>query len=101
MNVFLLTSLILCIFVIFALLYACFILWKKYWTLVDNVSDIVTHITKHNDVIKKLLKREILSNDQTVISFVKHIAAITVLFDAFNQLNITETVLDENSEEEN
>lgn len=101
MNLFLSISFVLCICVTSASLYVCFVLWKKYWTLVDKVSEINSHITKHSEAIKKLTKREILSNDHTVISFVKHIAAIMVLLDALSQLNITETVSDENSQEEN
>jgi len=90
--------LVVCLAVACVATYMCIVLWKKYWSLAENISDITARIVQHNDAIKKLMKREILSNDQTVISFVKHIGAIVALFDVFSKLNIVETVSDETEE---
>lgn len=99
MNFLLIICLILCIIAIIALSYILFVLWKKYWLLLENISSVGEQINKHNVVIKHLAKREILSNDQTVVSFIKHINAVTELIDTFDQINNIENILDDNEEE--
>lgn len=99
MNFLLIICLILCIIAIIALSYILFVLWKKYWLLLENVSNFGERVNKHNVAIKNLAKREILSNDQTVVSFIKHINAVTELIDTFDQINNIENILDDNEEE--
>lgn len=89
----------MCIIAIIALSYILFVLWKKYWLLLENISSVGEQINKHNVAIKHLAKREILSNDQTVVSFIKHINAVTELIDTFDQINNIENILDDNEEE--
>jgi len=82
------------------MLATCFtITWRRYWMFVTNIDANVSRLRQHYAAIKKLSQREILSNDITVMAFVKHIAAandtLNVIFDKIT----IETEPDENDQE--
>lgn len=59
---------------------AAYRLWRLYWPLHDRCGDAAAALRSTLNTMSRLSKRDILSNDPTVVAFVRHVAAaITII----------------------
>lgn len=55
-------------------------LWRMYWSLYERCSDAAAALRSTLTTMSRLSKRDILSNDPTVVAFVRHVASsITII----------------------